>query len=136
MGFGAGLGISGGIDGAVIEGYGDLFFAQLDAFASGGVDLGIASGGVTVDLLLLQHRFRVSGAADLSKISNREITLRAVAQNEIQSIRGTFSLYANYTKIKWCCKKKNKTATLTLYSTGTLFSKNWDLLNESRTVSF
>jgi len=136
MGFGAGLGISGGISGALIEGYGDLFFAQLDAFATGGVDIGFASGGIRADLLLLQHRFRVSGAADLSQIFNREITLSALAQNQIQAIQGKFSLFAKYKYFKFCCKKRTRTKTLTLYKTGTLFSKNWDLLSESRTVTF
>ena len=88
------------------------------------------------DLLLLQHRFRVSGAADLSHIFNREITLSALAQNQIQAIQGKFSLFAKYKYFKFCCKKKTKTKTLTLYKTGTLFSKNWDLLSESITVTF
>ena len=87
-------------------------------------------------LLLLQQTFRVSGEADLSDILNRHVTLNALAQNQIKAIQGRFYLFAKYPKYKFCCKVKKKTKTLTLYNTGALFDKSWDLVNESRTVSF
>ena len=132
VGFGAGLAISEG----VIEGYGDLFFAKLDAYAEGGVDIGIASGGIRAELLLLEHRFRVSGIADLSQISNRRVTLNALAQNKIKAIKGKFFLFARYPYFKFCCAIKRKEKRFTLYKTGALFDKNWNLLNESRVVTF
>ena len=132
VGFGAGLAISEG----VIEGYGDLFFAELDAYAEGGVDIGIASGGIRAELLLLEHRFRVSGIADLSQISNRRVTLNALAQNKIKAIKGKFYLFARYPYFKFCCAIKRTEKRLTLYQTGALFNKNWNLLNESRAVTF
>ena len=132
VGFGAGL----ALNGPVISGYGDLFYASLNAYATGGVDVGFASGGIGADLLLLQQTFRVSGEADLSDILNRHVTLNALAQNQIQAIQGRFYLFAKYPKYKFCCKVKKKTKTLTLYNTGALFDKSWDLVNESRTVSF
>ena len=132
VGFGAGLALTG----AVISGYGDLFYASLNAYATGGVDVGFASGGIGADLLLLQQTFRVSGEADFSDILNRHVTLNALAQNQIKAIQGKFYLYAKYPKYYFCCKVKKKTATYTLYSTGALFDKSWDLLNTSKTVSF
>jgi len=124
------------ISGGVIEGYGDLFFAELDAYAEGGVDIGIASGGIRAELLLLEHRFRVSGIADLSQISNRRVTLNALAQNKIKAIKGKFYLFARYPYFKFCCAIKRTEKRLTLYKTGALFNKNWNLLNESRVVTF
>jgi hypothetical protein len=132
MGFGAGLAISGG----VIEGYGDLFFAELDAFAEGGVDVGIASGGIGAELLLLEHRFRVSGASDLSQVANRQITLSALAQNRLKAIKGEFYLFVKYPYFEFCCLIKTARKELTLYKTGALFDKKWNLLKASRTVSF
>ena len=132
MGFGAGLAIGGG----VIEGYGDLFFAELDAFAEGGVDVGIASGGIGAELLLLEHRFRVSGTSDLSQVANRKITLSALAQNRIKAIKGEFYLFVNYPYFKFCCSIKTARTEFTLYKTGALFNKKWNLLKASRTVSF
>ncbi|MDB9917912.1 hypothetical protein OAD22_09105 [Pseudomonadales bacterium] len=132
VGFGAGL----ALNGPVISGYGDLFYASLNAYATGGVDVGFASGGIGADLLLLQQTFRVSGEADLSDILNRHVTLNALAQNQIKAIQGRFYLFAKYPKYKFCCKVRKKTKTLTLYNTGALFDKTWDLVSESRTVSF
>ena len=132
MGFGAGLALSG----AVIRGYGDVFFAQLDAYAEGGVNLGFASGGIRADLLLLSTRLRVDGAANLSNVLNRQVTLSAVAQSRLEAIRGTFYLFARYPTYRFCCSFPQKEARLTLYSTGSLFNKNWNLLNASKTVSF
>ena len=57
MGFGAGLSLGGG----VIEGYGNLFSAQLDAYAEGGVNIGIASAGIGASLLLISNSIGVSG---------------------------------------------------------------------------
>ena len=132
MGFGAGLALSG----AVIRGYGDVFFAQLDAYAEGGVDVGFASGGIRADLLLLSTRLRVDGAANLSNVLNRQVTLSAVAQSQLEAIRGTFYLFARYPTYRFCCSFPQKEARLTLYRTGSLFNKNWNLLNASQTVSF
>ena len=120
MGFGAGLAISGG----VIEGYGDLFFAELDAYAEGGVDVGIASGGIGAELLLLEHRFRVSGASDLSQVANRQITLSALAQNRLKAIKGEFYLFVNYPYFKFCCRIKTARKELTLYKTVLFLTKN------------
>lgn len=132
VGFGAGL----SLDGGVIEGYGDLFYADLDAYAQGGVDAGFAGGGIRAELLLLQHTFRVTGAADLSKLTSRRVTLSANAQNRIRAVEGRFYLYGFYRYFKWCCKFKKREKRVTLYNTGALFKKNWTLLSASQTVTF
>ena len=120
----------------MIEGYGDLFYADLDAYAQGGVDAGFAGGGIRAELLLLQHTFRVTGSADLSKLTSRRVTLSANAQNRIRAVEGRFYLYGFYRYFKWCCKFKKREKRVTLYNTGALFKKNWTLLSASKTVTF
>ena len=74
--------------------------------------------------------------ASLSQISNRRVTLNALAQNKIKAIKGKFYLFARYPYFKFCCAIKRTEKRLTLYKTGALFDKNWNLLNESRVVTF
>ena len=132
MGFGAGLSLGGG----VIEGYGNLFSARLDAYAEGGVNIGIASAGIGASLLLISNDIGVSGRADLSRIGARRVALSAVAQSNLRAIEGEFYLFARYRYFHFCCSFPEREARLTLYRTGALFNKNWRLLSASRSIGF
>ena len=132
MGFGAGLSLGSG----VIRGYGTLFSAQLDAFAEGGVNIGIASAGIGASLLLINNSLGVSGTADLSRIGARRVALSAVAQSNLRAIEGEFFLFARYRYFHFCCSFPEREARLTLYRTGALFNKSWNLLSASRSVGF
>ena len=60
------------------------------------MDAGFAGGGIRAELLLLQHTFRVTGSADLSKLTSRRVTLSANAQNRIRAVEGEVYLYGFY----------------------------------------
>lgn len=131
MGFGASLALAG----SELTGEGKVFFAKFEAYATGGIDVGFASGGIRADMLLLDTSLTATGTADLSQILRREVTLSAKVTNALEAIKGKFSLYARYPVWKWW-GFRTKEKTFTLYSTGALFDKSWDLLNVSKTVCF
>ncbi|NVJ49399.1 MAG: hypothetical protein HWE11_03365 [Gammaproteobacteria bacterium] len=138
-------GVSGNLDisaglvygGSRLELGGDIVSASLDAYATAEINLGVASGGVGVDFLIISDTFNVTAYADFANaITDSEITFGLDVTNDIEAIAGEFYLWVKYPVYKWCCKIKNKTKTKTLYETGTLYDKNWVILDESAVFKF
>jgi len=132
MGFGAGLGYGN----KIISAYGDLLTTELAAFASGGVNVAGFGGGIQANLLLIDHNFGVSGTADLSRLNQRRVILKARADNDLEAIKGKFQVFGSHPDFHFCCSFYTRRHYLTLYETPALFDKRWTLLNASRTVSF
>jgi hypothetical protein len=116
---------------------GDIVSASMDAYASAEINLGVASGGVGIDFLIIADTFNATLYADLAKaITESKITLGIDVTNDIEAIAGEFYIYVKYPKYKWCCKIKTKTKTQTIYDTGTLYEKSWTILDESATLNY
>ncbi|MGB1291228.1 MAG: hypothetical protein ACPG5Z_03805 [Pseudoalteromonas sp.] len=116
---------------------GDIVSASMDAYASAEINLGVASGGVGIDFLIIADTFNATLYADLAKaITDSKITLGIDVTNDIEAISGEFYVYVKYPKYKWCCKIKTKTKTQTIYDTGTLYDKSWTILEESATLNY
>ena len=103
---------------------------------SGGVDVGFASGGVGASLLVLSERLSLDGVADLSQVGQRRVAMSLVATNRLKAIEGQFYLFARYPVYRFCCSIGTRESRLTLYRTGALYNKRWNLLNHYRLVSF
>ncbi len=133
IGFGAGF----GFDNLVLEASGDIFSAEMGAFAEAEINLGVASGGVGGEFVLISEGLSVTGTADLSRAAtNRRITLEVDVDNELQAIEGDLFLFVRYPTYKWCCSFPKKEARKTIYDTGALYDKTWSLLSRSSTLSF
>jgi len=132
LGFGAALSFSGG----KVVATGDIFSVSMSGFARGGVDVGFASGGVGASLLVLNEKLSVSGVADLSEVGRRRVAMSLVAYNRLKAIQGEFYLFARYPVYRFCCSIRTQESRLTLYRTGALYNKNWNLLNHYRLVTF
>jgi hypothetical protein len=142
------LSVSGGVSGSlafgaelesasgVITAGGEILSVSMSGFAEGGVDVGFASGGIGVELLVLANELSVTGTADLSNLIQRQISMGIVATNTLEAIEGEFFLFANYPVYKFCCSTTTGEARKTLYDTPALYSRSWNLLNASRTKSF
>ena len=116
---------------------GDIVTASMDAYATAEINLGVASGGVGIDFLIIADTFNATLYADLAKaITDSKITLGIDVTNDIEAISGEFYVYVKYPKYKWCCKIKTKTKTQTIYDTSTLYDKSWTILDESATLNY
>lgn len=138
-------GVSGNLDLGVSLAYGssridlggDVVGANLDAYANAEINLGVASGGVGIDFLIIADTFNATVYADLSQAFNKsQITFGLEMNNDIEAISGDFYIYVKYPKYKWCCKIKTKTKTQTLYKTGSLYDKSWSILDVSSVFSY
>ena len=132
IGFGAQLEAASG----VISAGGEILSVSMSGFAQGGVDVGFASGGIGVELLVLANDLTVTGTADLSNLLNRQISMGILATNTLEAIEGEFYLFARYPVYKFCCSTRMAESRKTLYDTPALYSHTWNLLNASRTKTF
>ncbi len=133
VGFGAEI----GFDNLVITATGDVFSAEISAFATAEINLLVASGGVGGSFLIISEGFSITGSADLTEAaSDGRITLGLDIENELKAIEGDIFLFVKYPTYKFCCKFGQKEATKTIYNTGSLYDKTWTLFSDSRTLTF
>ena len=133
VGFGAGV----GFDNLVVSATGDVFSAEIAAFAEASINLLIASGGVGGSFLIISENFSITGTADLTEaFTDSRITLGMDITNELKAIEGEIYLFVRYPVYKFCCKVKQKEGRLTIYNTGSLYDKTWNLFNSSQTLAF
>ncbi len=132
LGFGAQLRFTG----SKVIASGDIFSVSMSGFARGGVDVGFASGGVGASLLVLSERLSLDGVADLSQVGQRRVAMSLVATNHLKAIEGQFYLFARYPVYRFCCSIRTQESRLTLYRTGALYNKRWNLINHYQLVSF
>ncbi len=116
---------------------GDVLTASLDAYATAGIDLLIASGGIGVDFLIISDTLSATAYVDVSKaLSDSEITYGIDVSNNMKAIEGEFYLWVKYPGYKFCCSFPTKTATKTLYNTGALYDKTWQMIDYSDSFKF
>ncbi|WP_404395755.1 hypothetical protein [Pseudoalteromonas phenolica] len=116
---------------------GDVLSASLDAYATAGIDLWIASGGIGVDFLIISDTLSATAYVDISKaLSDSEIGYGIDVSNHMKAIEGEFYLWVKYPGYKFCCSFPTKTATKTLYNTGALYDKTWQMINYSDSFKF
>ncbi|MEM0952987.1 MAG: hypothetical protein AAGI24_02500 [Pseudomonadota bacterium] len=133
VGFGAGV----GFDNLVVSATGDVFSAEIAAFAEASIDLAIASGGVGGSFLIISENFSITGTADLTEaFTDSRITLGMDITNELKAIEGEIYLFVRYPVYKFCCKVKRKEGRKTIYNTGSLYDRTWTLFSSSQTLNF
>ncbi|MBE0357175.1 hypothetical protein [Pseudoalteromonas phenolica] len=116
---------------------GDVLTASLDAYATAGIDLLVASGGIGVDFLIISDTLSATAYVDISKaLSDSEIGYGIDVSNHMKAIEGEFYLWVKYPGYKFCCSFPTKTATKTLYNTGALYDKTWQMINYSDSFKF
>lgn len=116
---------------------GDILTASLDAYATAGIDLLIASGGIGIDFLIISETLSATAYTDISKaISDSEITYGIDVSNHMKAIEGELYLWVKYPGYEFCCSFPTKTATKTLYDTGALYNKTWQMLDYSDSFKF
>ncbi|MDK1312398.1 hypothetical protein [Pseudoalteromonas ardens] len=116
---------------------GDVLTASLDAYATAGIDLLVASGGIGVDFLIISDTLSAEAYVDISKaISDSEIGYGIDVSNHMKAIEGEFYLWVKYPGYEFCCSFPTKTATKTLYDTGALYNKTWQMLDYSDSFKF
>lgn len=150
--------VSAGIDGQVgfeftigyalstLNAGGDLISTSFGGFANGGIDLLIASAGVTIDINLLDNVLSMDSSAGLALLDDGELDPRIEYSfeltDDIDIISGRFGLYADVRGVKWCkkwgipypCGRKTTTYYLWLYQTPSVFAKSWTLYSKEGTV--
>jgi hypothetical protein len=124
---------------------GDLFTTKFTAFAEGGIDLIIASGGVIAELTLIDNTFSLDSSVDLSLASNATpvIGYGIDLTDDLDVISGKFGLFAEVSGIKWCkkwgipypCGTKHTTYYLWLYQTPSVFNKSWTIYSNSGSIN-
>ncbi len=113
---------------------GDVLSAGLSAYATAGVDLLIASGGIGVDFLIIGDTLNATAYTGFANFLDRgEIDWGIDVSNHMKAIEGEFYLWVKYPSYKFCCSFPTKTATKTIYNTGALYDKTWSLLNYNGT---
>ena len=116
---------------------GDVLTASLDAYATAGIDLLVASGGIGVDFLIISDTLSATAYVDISKaLSDSEIGYGIDVSNHMKAIEGEFYLWVKYPGYKFCCSFPTKTATKTLYNTGALYDKTWQMIDYSDSFKF
>ncbi|TQF71968.1 hypothetical protein [Pseudoalteromonas luteoviolacea] len=116
---------------------GDVLTASLDAYATAGIDLLIASGGIGIDFLIISETLSATAYTDISKaISDSEISYGIDISNHMKAIEGELYLWVKYPGYEFCCSFPTKTATKTLYDTGALYNKTWQMLDYSDSFKF
>ncbi|MCF2860418.1 hypothetical protein L1286_23380 [Pseudoalteromonas sp. SMS1] len=116
---------------------GDVLTASLDAYATAGIDLLIASGGIGIDFLIISETLSATAYTDISKaISDSEISYGIDISNHMKAIEGELYLWVKYPGYEFCCSFPTKTATKTLYDTGALYNKTWQMLDYSDSIKF
>ncbi len=122
-----------------------LFHTNFKAFAEGGIDLLIASGGVIAELTLINNIFRLDSSVDLSLASDATpvIGYGIDLTDDLDVISGKFGLFAEVSGIKWCkkwgipypCGTKHTTYYLWLYQTPSVFNKSWTIYSNSGSIN-
>ncbi|WP_155730529.1 hypothetical protein [Pseudoalteromonas luteoviolacea] len=116
---------------------GDVLTASLDAYATAGIDLLIASGGIGIDFLIISETLSATAYTDISKaITDSEISYGIDISNHMKAIEGELYLWVKYPGYEFCCSFPTKTATKTLYDTGALYNKTWQMLDYSDSFKF
>ncbi|OHU86695.1 MULTISPECIES: hypothetical protein [Pseudoalteromonas] len=116
---------------------GDVLTASLEAYATAGIDLLIASGGIGVDFLIISDTLSAEAYVDISNvISNSEFIYGIDVSNNMKAIEGEFYLWVKYPGYEFCCSFPTREATKTLYNTGALYDKTWQLVNYQDTLNF
>lgn len=147
-------GINGGIGFELTVGYaskiyveGDVFTTNLGGFANGGIDLILISGGVTVQITIIDNTLRLDSEANLALLDEGALDPRIeysfAVTDSLDVISGKFGLYASVKSIKWCkkwfipypCGSKTNTYYLWLYQTPSLYDKTWTIYSKEDSFS-
>ncbi|WP_105167800.1 hypothetical protein [Pseudoalteromonas sp. T1lg23B] len=116
---------------------GDVLTASLEAYATAGIDLLIASGGIGVDFLIIGDTLTAEAYIDISKVlSDSELVYGLDISNNMKAIEGEFYLWVKYPGYEFCCSFPTREATKTLYNTGALYDKTWELVSVQDSLNF
>ncbi|MBE1299513.1 MAG: hypothetical protein GJ680_06365 [Alteromonadaceae bacterium] len=148
-------GVDGGVGFELTVGYalselyanGDIFSANFGGFAQGGVDLLVASAGVTIDINIVDNVLAMDSSAELALLEEGTVNPRVdysfELTDDIDVISGRFGLFAEVSGIKWCkkwgipypCGTKKTTYYLWFYQTPSVFQKSWTIFSKEGSVS-
>jgi hypothetical protein len=148
-------GVNGGVGFELTIGYalselyanGDIFSTQFGGFANGGVNLGLVSGGVVIDINIVDNVLALDTSAELALLEEGAINPRVdyafEITDDIDVISGKLGLFADVKGVKWCkkwgipypCGSKTTTYYLWLYQTPSVFQKSWTLFSKEGSAS-
>lgn len=130
---------------------GDIFTTTFDIFASGGIEAGVASAGVTARFRVVDDLLSLDSWADMTLIEGNDFDPRIdysfKLRNELEVIKGDFGLHAQTRSVKWCKKKKwgikikypcgikTNDYYYWFYRTSGLFNKNWTIFEKNGSVN-